>query len=82
MNNPVYTNSLRAYRASLDSLYTSHCNEDTHRLNISFLRSIELMKEQNDCATDIAKKMNRYTLLMLIFTAVNVCIAIWQLFHV
>lgn len=81
-NNPVYTNSLRAYRASLDSLYTSHCNEDTHRLNISFLRSTELMKEQNDRATDIAKKMNRYTLLMLIFTAINVGIAIWQLFHV
>ena len=73
-------NSLNAYQRSLDSLYASHCNEDTHRLNISFLESADLMKEQNDRATDISEKMNRYTFLMLIFTAVNVGVAVWQLF--
>ena len=72
--------TLNAYQRSLDSLYASHCNEDTHRLNISFLESADLMKEQNDRATDISEKMNRYTFLMLIFTAVNVGVAVWQLF--
>ena len=80
--NHVYIDSLRSYRISLDSLYTSHCNEDIHKLNATFVKTIGLMKEQNDESAVIAKKMNRYTLTMLAFTSVNVIVVICQALHV
>ena len=78
----MYVDSLRSYRMSLDSLYTSHCNEDIHKLNATFVETIGLMKEQNDESSVIAKRMNWYTLAMLAFTCVNVIVAICQAFHV
>ena len=78
----MYVDSLRSYRMSLDSLYTSHCNEDIHKLNATIVETIGLMKEQNDESSVIAKRMNWYTLAMLAFTCVNVIVAICQAFHV
>lgn len=80
--NHVYVDSLRSYQMSLDSLYTSHCNEDIHELDASFVETIGLMKEQNDESSKIARRMNRYTLLMLAFTCVNVVVVICQALHV
>ena len=76
--NRVYVDSLRSCRMSLDSLYTSHCNEDIHKLNATFVKTVGLMKEQNDESSVIAKRMNWYTLAMLAFTCVNVIVVICQ----
>ena len=78
----VYVDSLKSYRLSLDSLYTSHCNEDIHKLDATFVETIGLMKEQNDESSLIAKRMNWYTLAMLAFTCVNVIVVICQALHV
>lgn len=79
--NRVYVDSLRSCRMSLDSLYTSHCNEDIHKLNATFVKTIGLMKEQNDESSVIAKRMNWYTLAMLAFTCANVIVVIYQAFY-
>ncbi|MBR4203621.1 MAG: hypothetical protein IKQ93_08635 [Candidatus Methanomethylophilaceae archaeon] len=78
----VHENSLKSYQMSLDSLYTSHCNEDIHVLDATFVKTIGLMKKQNDESSEIAKRMNMYTLAMLAFTCVNVIVVICQALHV
>ncbi|MCQ2079604.1 MAG: hypothetical protein MJZ38_06100 [archaeon] len=79
-NSPVYLNSLKAYQSSLDSLYASHCNEVSNRLNISFLDTTENFKEQNTETAKISKNINTYTVIMHAFTAINVVIAVFQIF--
>ncbi len=75
----LYVNSLNAYQASLDILYQTHCNEDSHKLNSSFLETVSLMRKQNTDSAQIAKDMNYYTIAILGLTVINVFAVCYQI---
>ena len=65
-DDPTYSNSLRIHRETLDSIYASHCNTDSHVLNNSFVRTIELMEIQNQESSDISRQMRLIAIAALL----------------